>query len=139
MYQYRASINRWYKSYLWQGALDIGIRTADNFNKVLVEIVKHVLPAYAFCNQTRYLCKHLLKSRSMKLHSFVCRLQELYACLAEFPPDAHEQKTELLSKDGIIDIIYQSMSTTWKIRLLKIVSIMQILQSKKWLIFLRSG
>ena len=31
-----------------KAALDIGIRTVDNFNKVLAEITKHVFPAYAF-------------------------------------------------------------------------------------------
>ena len=30
-----------------QAALDIGIRIVDNFNKVLLEMTKHVFPAYA--------------------------------------------------------------------------------------------
>ena len=36
-------------------ALDIGIPNADNCNKVLAEITKHAFPAYAFCEQKRYL------------------------------------------------------------------------------------
>ena len=35
-----------------QAALDIGISTVDNFNKVLTEMTKHVFPVYA---QNRYL------------------------------------------------------------------------------------
>ena len=31
-----------------QAALDIGIRTVENFNKVLLEMIKHAFPAYAF-------------------------------------------------------------------------------------------
>ena len=32
-----------------QAALDIGMLTNDNFNKVLAEIFKDTFPAYAFC------------------------------------------------------------------------------------------
>ena len=32
-----------------QAALGIGIRTIDNFNKVLLEMTKHAFPAYVFC------------------------------------------------------------------------------------------
>ena len=38
----------------------IGIRTFVNFNKVLAEMTKHVFPAYAFCEQKRYLHRHLV-------------------------------------------------------------------------------
>ena len=34
-----------------QAALDIGIHTVDNFNKVILEMTKHAFPAYAFCKK----------------------------------------------------------------------------------------
>ena len=60
-----------------QTALGIGIRTVDNFNTVLAEMTKHAFPAYAFREQKRYLCRHLVKPKSMKLRSFISRLQEM--------------------------------------------------------------
>ena len=50
----------------------------------------------------------------MKLHIFVSRLQELNICLAEFPPDTEGQETAPLPLDKIMDIIYHSISTSWK-------------------------
>ena len=70
-----------------QAATDIGIRTIDNFNKVLAEMTKHVFPAHVFCEQKRYLHRHLIKPSSMKLRSFISRLQKLNVYLEEFPPD----------------------------------------------------
>ena len=89
-------------------ALDIGIRTVDNCNKVLLEMTKHAYPTYAFCEQKRYLRRHLIKSRSMKLRSFISRLQELNAYLEEFPPDTEGQETAPLPAVEIKDIIYRS-------------------------------
>ena len=43
-----------------QAALNIGILTVDNFNKVLLVMTKHAFPAYAFCEQKRYLRMHLI-------------------------------------------------------------------------------
>ena len=57
-----------------QAPLDIGIRTNDNFNKVLLEMTKHVFPAYSLYEQKRFLRKHLVKPRSMKVRSFISRL-----------------------------------------------------------------
>ena len=54
-----------------QAALDIGKYIVDNFTKVLMEMTKHAFPAYDFCKQKRYLCRHLVKSMSMKLCSFI--------------------------------------------------------------------
>ena len=65
-------------------ALDIGIHKFDNFKKELLEMTKYAFPAYAFREQKRYLHRHLIKLRSMKLHSFISRLQELNAYLEEF-------------------------------------------------------
>ena len=62
-----------------QAALDIGIRTVENFNKVLMKMTKHAFPAYAFREQKRYLRRHLVKPRGMKLRSFISRLQKLNA------------------------------------------------------------
>ena len=54
-----------------QAALDIGTRTVDKFNKVLLAMTKHAFPAYAFREQKRYMNRHLIKPRSMKLRSFI--------------------------------------------------------------------
>ena len=97
-----------------QAALDIGIRTVDYFNKVLLEMTKYTFPAYAFREQKRYVRRHLVKPRSIKLRSFISRLQELNAYLEEFPHDTEGQETTPLSADEIMDIIYHSMATTWK-------------------------
>ena len=49
---------------------------------------------------------------SMKLRSFISRLQELNAYLEEFPPDTEGQETVHLSADESMEIIYHSMPTT---------------------------
>ena len=55
----------------------------------------------------------------MKLRSFISRLQELNTYLEEFPPDTEGQETAPLSADDIIDIIYYSMPTTWKNKMIE--------------------
>ena len=75
-------------------------------------MTKHAFPAYAFCKKKRYLHRHLAKPRTMKLRSFISRLQELNSYLEEFPPDTEGQDTAPLSADEIMDIIYHSMPTT---------------------------
>ena len=50
----------------------------------------------------------------MKLRSFISRLQELNDYLEEFPPDIEGQKTAPLPTDEVMDIIYHSLPTTWK-------------------------
>ena len=102
-----------------QADLDIGIRTIDNFNKVLLEMTKCVLPVYAFCKQKRYLCRHLVKPRSMKLCSFVSMLQELSTYLEELLHDIEGQDTAPLPADEIMDIIYHSNSTTWENKMIE--------------------
>ena len=102
-----------------QAALDIGIRTVYNFNNVLAEMTKHANPAYASRKQKRYLHRHLIKPKNMKLSTFISRLQELNAYLEEFPPDAEGQVTTSLPVDEIMDIIYQSMPTTWKNKMIE--------------------
>ena len=102
-----------------QAGLDIDICTIDNFNKVLAEMTKHAFPAYAFHKQKRYLHRHLVKPRSTKLCSFISRLQELNAYLEEFPPDTDDQETSHLSADKIMDIIYHSIPTTWKNKMIE--------------------
>ena len=77
-------------------------------------MTKHAFPAYAFREQKRYLRRYLIKPRSMKLCSFISRLQELNAYLEEFPPDTEGQETAPLSADEIMDIIYHSMPTMLK-------------------------
>ena len=66
-------------------------------------MTKLVFPAYAFCEQKRYLRRHLVKPRSMKLLSLISRLQALNAYLEKFPPDTEGQKSAPLPADGIMD------------------------------------
>ena len=76
-----------------QAALDIGVYTVDNFNKVLAEMVKQAFPAYAFREQNRHLHRHLIKLKSMSLCGFIRRLQELNAYLVEPPYGIEGQET----------------------------------------------
>ena len=62
-----------------QAAQDIGIHTVDNSHIVLLEMTKHACPAHILHKQKRYLRRHRIKPRSMKLHTFIRRLQELNA------------------------------------------------------------
>ena len=82
-------------------------------------MTKHAFPAYAFREQKRYLRMHLFKPRSMILHSFISRLQESNGYLEEFRHDTEGQETVPLSADGIMDIIYHSMTTTWKNKMIE--------------------
>ena len=82
-------------------------------------MTKHAFPAYAFREQKRYLRRHLVSPRTIKLCSFISRLQELNAYLEEFPPDTEGQETAPLSADEIMDIIYHSMPTTWKNKMIE--------------------
>ena len=102
-----------------QAALDIGILTVDNFNKVLAQMTKHAFPTHTFHKQKRYLRRHLDKHRSMKLRGFISRLQELNVFLEEFQPDTEGQETAPLPSDEIMDIIYHSMPTTWKNKMIE--------------------
>ena len=99
--------------------LDIGICTVDNFNKVLLKMTIHIFPAYTFCKEKRYKRRRLAKPSSMKLRSFISRHQELNAHLGEVPPDAEGQEHMSLPSDEIMDIIYHSMPTTWKNKIIE--------------------
>ena len=55
----------------------------------------------------------------MKLRYFISRLQELNAYLEELPPDTGGQETAPPPADEIMDIIYLSMPTTWKNKIIK--------------------
>ena len=102
-----------------QVAMDTGIHTVDNFNKVQAEMTKHAFLACAFCKQKRYPRRHLVKPRSMKLCSFVSRLRELNAYLEEFPPDTEGKETTPLPTDEIMDIFYHSMPTMRKNKMIE--------------------
>ena len=78
----------------------------DNFDRILLEMTKHTFPAYAFCEQKRYFCRHLVKPRSMKLCGIISGLKELNANLEDFPPDTEGQETATLPTGEIMDIIY---------------------------------
>ena len=55
----------------------------------------------------------------MKLCSFISRLQELNANLADFLPEMEGQDTIPLPTDEIMDIIYHFMSSTWKNKMIE--------------------
>ena len=55
----------------------------------------------------------------MKLHSFINRLPELNTYLEEFPPDTPGQEIPPLSIDEVMDIIFHSILTTWKIKMIE--------------------
>ena len=82
-------------------------------------MTKHAFSAYALCEQKRYLLRHLLKPRSVKLCSFIGRLQELNTYLAEFPPDTEGKETAPLPGNDIMIIIYHSMPTKWKNKMIE--------------------
>ena len=63
-----------------------------------------------------YLCRNLIKPKSMKLHSFISTLHELNTYLEDFPLDTEGQKSVPLSTDKVVGVISHLMSTTWKTR-----------------------
>ena len=87
-------------------------------------MTKHTFPAYTFHEQKRYQYRHLVKPRSMKLRRFISRLQELNVYLEEFPPDTEGQEIAPLHADEIMGIIYHSMSTKWKNKMIEQDSMM---------------
>ena len=50
----------------------------------------------------------------MKLIAFISRLKELNAYLGEVPPNTPGQQIAPFPTDDTMDVIYYSMSTTWK-------------------------
>ena len=74
-------------------------------------MTKHAFPIYTFREQKKYLSRHLIKSRSMKLQSFICWLQQLNAHLKEFSCYILGEETVPLPADKVMDIIYRSMPT----------------------------
>ena len=81
-------------------------------------MTKHEFPAYAFCKQNRYLCRHLVKPRIMKLFSFISMFQVLIGYLVEFPPDTEGQETAPLPATKSWTS-FHSMPTTWKIKMVE--------------------
>ena len=55
----------------------------------------------------------------MTSRGFISRLQELNAYLEDFPPDTEGQETVPLPADQIMEIIYHSMPTTWKNKMIE--------------------
>ena len=82
-------------------------------------MTKHDFPSYAFRELKRYLSRHVAKPRSMKLHSYISRLQELNAYLEEFLPDTEGQETAPLPAEEIMDIIYHYMPTMQKNKMIE--------------------
>ena len=77
----------------------------------------HSLPTYTLCNEKRYLYGLLIKLRSIKLCTFISRLQELNAYFRELLLDIQGQENTPLPTDEIMDIIFHSMSTIQKNKL----------------------
>ena len=63
--------------------------------------------------------KSFIKVRSTKLCTFISRLQELSAFLEEYLPDAPGQVTTPFPADEIINIIYYSIPTMWKNKIIE--------------------
>ena len=82
-------------------------------------MTKHAFPAYAFHKQNRYLRRHLVKPMSIKLCSFISRIQKSNAYLSEFLPDIEGQEIVHLPADEIIDIIYHSIPSMWKNKMIE--------------------
>ena len=80
-------------------------------------MTKHTFPAYAFCKQKRYLLRHLIKPRSITL--VLSKPQELNTHLEDFPPYTEGQDISPPPTDEIMDIIYHSMPTTWKYKMIE--------------------
>ena len=55
----------------------------------------------------------------MKLHSFISRLQDLNTYLGVFSPDIEGQEIAPFPTDEIMEIIYYSMTATWKNRMIE--------------------
>ena len=75
-------------------------------------MTKYVFPANVFREQKKYICRHLVKPRSMKICSLISEFQELNAYLEEFLPYTEGQETTPLPEDEIMDISYHSLPTT---------------------------
>ena len=83
-------------------------------------MTKHAFSVYAYCKQKRCLLRHLvIKPRSMKLSSFISRLQEWIAYLPDFHPDTEGKETAPLPEDEIMDVIYHSIPPTWKNKMIE--------------------
>ena len=77
-------------------------------------MTQHAFPAYTVYKHKRYIGRHLVKHWSIKLCSFISRLQELNAYLEECPPNKEGQEIVSLIADEIMDIIYHSIPTSRK-------------------------
>ena len=82
-------------------------------------MTKRAFPTYTFCKLKRYLCRHIIKPRSVKLCDFLNRLQELNAYLGELPPDTLGQETVPLHTDKVMDTTCHSILTTWKNKIIE--------------------
>ena len=80
------------------------------------ETTKHAIPAFDFLEQKRYMHRHLIKPRSMKLRSCISRLYKLNAYLAENSSDIVGQETKSLHANEIIGIIYHFTPAMWESR-----------------------
>ena len=89
-----------------QATLDVGILTVKIFNKVLLEMTKHVFSTYTFYEQKHYLRRHLAKPGSMKLRIFISSFQDFNVSSGESSLDLSGQDSALLSLDEIMGFIY---------------------------------
>ena len=97
-----------------QADLNLDKCDTDNFNKVLMKVTEHTFQSYAFCKWKRCIFRHMIVPWSIKLSTFISRLQKLNKYFEGFLHSTSGQEIFPLPMDEIMDMIYHSMSTTWK-------------------------
>ena len=91
-----------------------GNRSAEHYKAVMKKMTKHVIPAFAYRDQKRYLSWYLRKPVGMKVKAFSTRLVQLNEYLPFFPPETEGQEPSKLSDDDMKDILYHAMPNSWK-------------------------
>ena len=70
-----------------QQAKSVGSCTVGNFTKVMATMIVYIFSLLAYQDQKRYMYRHLRKSKTMKVYTFVTRLIQLNNYFPYFPPD----------------------------------------------------
>ena len=120
------------KAIFKQIVMDIGKNTINKCNQKLSEMNKHVFLAFALYKGKRYLCRHLIKLRSLKICSFINMLYKLNNFLREIPPVTPGQETTPFPKMRSWMLFVIPCLPCGKWRWLNKSSIIQTLISKKW-------
>ena len=107
------------KAEFLQQANLVGICTVAFFTTVMATMNVHIFPTYAYCDQRQYIQRYLKKPPDMKVRSFTTRLIQLNLYLPYFPPDRPGQLVTPLPDDDIKEILYRTMSNTWKKKMIE--------------------